>query len=281
LWALRGGGGNFGVVTSFDFAVHPVGPLVAASFTMYPLSAARDLMRQWREWVTTAPDEATTEIAMWTAPESPGLPPAVHHRDVAIVSGVYAGDPDEGTRVLEPLRRLTEPLGEIAGVMPFRAVQRAFDPFFPNTGGVIAHWKSLYLDHLSDAAIEVLADRSAHRSAPSTMVFVMHLGGAVRRVSPDESALAAGRARFVANFMGNWGNARETSTHVAWVRDAWDRLALHSSGAVYLNFLGDEPNGDRLVRSTFGASYGRLVEIKTKYDPTNFFRLNPNVRPAP
>jgi FAD/FMN-containing dehydrogenase len=279
-WALRGGGGNFGVVTSFDFAVHPVGPLVAAVFSMYPLSLARGVMKRWREWLNAAPEEATTEIAMWTAPESPGLPPPVHNKEVVIASGVYAGDPDEGLRVLAPLRTFAEPLGEIAGVMPFRAVQQAFDPFFPNTGVVIAHWKSFYLDALTDTGIDVLADRAAHRSARSTMVFVMHVGGAVSRVRPADSALPARRAQFVANFMGNWSDARESPQHVAWVREAWGRLAPHATSGVYPNFMGQEPDADRLVRATFGSSYDRLVEIKTKYDPSNFFRFNQNVRPA-
>jgi FAD/FMN-containing dehydrogenase len=277
-WALRGGGGSFGVVTSFDFVLHPVGPQVAAVFSMYPLADARDVMRRWRDWLESAPDAATTEIAAWTAPAADSLPPTVHDRDVVIAAGVYAGDPDEGLRVLAPLRSFAQPIGEIAGLLPFNAVQRAFDPFFPNTGAVIAHWKSQYLDALTDAAIDVVADRAEHRSAPSTMVFVMHLGGAVQRAPADQSPLAR-RARFVANFMGNWSDPRDTPEHVAWVRDAWDRLAPHSTGAVYLNFLGQEPDADGLVRATFGPSYDRLVGIKKKYDPTNFFQLNPNVRP--
>jgi FAD/FMN-containing dehydrogenase len=274
-WALRGGGGAFGVVTSFEFRLHPVGPMIAAVFSIYPMAATRDVLKQWREWVASAPDEATSEIATWTAPAARSLPHSVHDREVVIAAGVYAGDPQEGMRVLQPLREFGAPLGEIAGEIPYRIAQRAFDPFFPNTGEVISYWKSLFLDDLDDAAIEIMADRAEDRSSPSTMVFVQHLGGAVRRVRPGETAFAIRDAAFAINFMGNWWDARETPRHVAWVRDAWNRLAPHTTGAVYLNYLGrEEPGADSLARATFGANYDRLVQIKAKYDPTNLFRLN-------
>jgi FAD/FMN-containing dehydrogenase len=277
-WALRGGGGNFGVVTSFEFALHPVGPAVATIFSFYPITATRNVLKQWREWVAAAPEGASTEIATWTAPASPGLPAAVHNREVVIAAGVYAGDPEEGLQVLQPLREFGQSLGEIVGAIPYRSVQSAFDPFFPNTGEIISYWKSLYLNDLSDAAIEIMADRAENRSSRSTMVFVQHLGGAVRRLRPDETAFAIRDAAFVMNFMGNWREASETPLHIAWVREAWDRLVPHSAGAVYLNYLGlEERDADPLLRATFGSNYERLVEIKAKYDPTNLFRLNNNI----
>ena len=279
LWALRGGGGAFGVVTSFEFSLHPVGPMVAVVFAMYPMAATRDVLKQWREWVGSAPEEATSEIAMWTAPSAQSLPSSVHDREVVIAAGVYAGDPQEGMRVLQPLREFGTHLGEIAGQIPFRIVQRAFDPFFPNTGEVISYWKSLYLNDLNDAAIEIMADCAEKRSSPSTMVFVQHLGGAVRRVRPDETAFAVRDADFVMNFMGNWSDARETPRHVAWVREAWNRLAPHSTGAVYLNYLGrEERDANTLAQASFGANYDRLVQIKAKYDPANLFRLNHSIK---
>ena len=278
-WALRGGGGAFGVVTSFEFRLHPVGPMVAAVFSMYPMAATRDVLKQWRKWVASAPEEATSEIAMWTAPPARSLPSSVHDRGVVIASGVYTGDPQEGMRVLQPLREMGAPLGEIVGEIPYRSVQRAFDPFFPNTGEVISYWKSLYLGYLNDAAIEIMADSAQNRSSPSTMVFVQHLGGAVRRVRPDETAFASRDAAFVMNFMGNWRDAHETPRHVAWVRQAWKRLSPHSTGAVYMNYLGhEERDANSLARATFGANYDRLVQIKAKYDPTNLFRLNHSIK---
>ena len=280
-WGLRGGGGNFGVVTSFEFALHPVGPPVATVFSMYPIAATRAVLKRWREWVASAPDEASTEIVTWTAPAAASLPAAVHDQAVVIAAGVYAGDAQEGLKVLQPLREFGNPLGEIAGAIPYRGVQSAFDGSLPNTGEVIAYWKSLYLDDLTDSAIEIMADRAENRSSRSTMVFVQHLGGAVRRVRQDETAFPTRDAAFVMNFMGDWRDPRETPHHIAWVREAWNRLVPHSTGAVYLNYVGqEEKDTDALVRSAFGANYDRLVQIKRKYDPTNLFRLNQNIRPA-
>jgi FAD/FMN-containing dehydrogenase len=280
-WGLRGGGGNFGIVTFFDFALHQVGPPVAVVFSFYPLAAARDVLQRWREWVASAPDEASTEIVTWTAPAAASLPPAVHDQAVVIAAGVYAGDAEEGLRVLQPLRQFSQPLGEIAGAIPYRAVQSAFDASLPNTGEVLAYWKSLYLAELTDTAIEIMADRAENRSSHSTMVFVQHLGGAVRRMPANQMAFPVRDAGFVMNFMGDWRDSRETPQHVAWVREAWNLLAPHSTGAVYLNYLGrEERDADALVRSAFGANYDRLVQVKRKYDPANLFRLNQNINPA-
>ena len=281
LWGLRGGGGNFGIVTSFEFALHPVGPLVAAVFSMYPIAATRDVLTRWREWVASAPDDASTEIVMWTAPARASLPPAVHDLAVVIAAGVYAGDAQEGLRVLQPLQQFGEPLGEIVGAIPYRGVQSAFDASLPNTGEVLAYWKSLYLDDLTDSAIEIMADRAENRSSRSTMIFVQHLGGAVRRMRPNETAFPTRDAAYVMNFMGDWRDPRETPHHVAWVREAWNRLAPLSTGAVYLNYVGhEEKDADALVRSAFSSNYDRLARIKRKYDPTNLFRLNQNIKPA-
>jgi FAD/FMN-containing dehydrogenase len=280
-WGLRGGGGNFGIVTSLEFALHPVGPLVAAVFTFYPIAATPDVLKRWREWVASAPDEASTEIVTWTAPAAATLPPAVHDQAVVIAAGVYAGDAQEGLRVLQPLRQFGRPLGEIAGTIPYRVVQSAFDASLPNTGEVLAYWKSLYLSDLTASAIDIMADRAQNRSSRSTMVFVQHLGSAVRRVRPNDTAFPTRDAAYVMNFMGDWRDRRETPQHVAWVREAWNRLAPLSTGAVYLNYVGqEEKDADALVRSAFGSNYGRLAQIKRKYDPTNLFRLNQNIKPA-
>jgi FAD/FMN-containing dehydrogenase len=280
-WGLRGGGGNFGVVTSFEFALHPVGPLVAAVFSFYPIAATSDVMKRWREWVACAPDEASTEIVTWTAPAAASLPPGVHDQPVVIAAGVYSGNAQEGLRVLQPLREFGKPLGEVAGAVPYRIVQSAFDASLPNTGEVLAYWKSLYLSDLTDGAIEIMSDSAQNRSSGSTMVFVQHLGGAVRRVRPNDTAFPIRDAAYVMNFMGDWRNPRETPHHVAWVREAWNRLAPLSTGAVYLNYLGqEEKDAEALVRSAFGSNYGRLAKIKRNYDPTNLFRLNQNIKPA-
>ena len=278
LWALRGGGGNFGIVTSFVFTLHPVGPLVAASFPMYPMAQAPSVLRQWRDWVASTPDDITSEVVLWTMPAVADLPAAVHDQEVIVPSGVYAGEADEGLQALQPMRAFGEPLGEITGAMPFRMVQQAFDGFFPNTGELLSYWKSIYVNTLSNEVIDIVVDRSANRSCPSTMVVVQHFGRAVRDVPVEATAFATRAAPFIVSFMGTWRDPRENATHIAWVRDAWDRLAHHADGAVYLNYLGREEAGaDKLVEAAFGANYARLVEVKAKYDPTNVFRMNHNI----
>jgi FAD/FMN-containing dehydrogenase len=280
-WALKGGGGNFGVVTSFEFALHSVGPLVAVVLSMYPIASTRSVMQQWREWIPSAPDDASTEILTWTAPVGSTLPSSVHGREIVIAAGVYAGDAQEGLRVLEPLRQFGEPIGEIVAAIPYCALQSAFDGSLPNTGEVLAYWKSAYLSDLSDAAIEILANRAENRSSPSTMVFVQHLGEAVRRVGAAQRTFSLSDSPFVVNFMGDWRNPTETPLHVGWVRDAWNRLAPHSTGAVYLNYAGrEEREAEVLVRAAFGSNYDRLAAMKAKYDPTNLFRLNQNIKPS-
>jgi hypothetical protein len=216
---------------------------------------------------------------MWTAPAAPGLPASVHDREVVIAAGAYAGDPQEGMRVLQPLREFGVPLGEIAGPIPYKNLQRAFDLILPNTGEIISYWKSLYLYELTDDAIEIMVDCAENRSSRSTMVFVQHLGEAVRRMRTDETAFAVRDAAFIMNFMGDWRDARETPRHVEWVREAWKRLSPQSTGAVYLNYLGrEERDAGKLAQASFGANYDRLVQIKAKYDPTNLFRLNHSIK---
>jgi FAD/FMN-containing dehydrogenase len=279
LWALRGGGGNFGIVTSFEFTLHPVGPMVAAAFPMYPMARASEVLRQWRDWVVSTPDALSSEVVLWTTPAVPQLPSAVHDQDVVIPSGVYAGSPDEGVQALQPMREFGRPLGEISGILPFRMVQKAFDGFFPNTGELLSYWKSIYVNTLSDAVIELIVDRSANRSSRSTMVVVQHFGDAVRRVPADATAFATREAPFIVSFMGTWRAHSESATHIAWVRNAWDRLSHHATGAVYLNYLGrEEQEAESLVQAAFGPNYARLVAIKAKYDPTNVFRMNHNIR---
>lgn len=269
------------MVTEFEFALHRVGPLVASASAMYPLDAACDVMRQWREWVKTAPRDASTEVVAWTVPQTSPLPLSIRGRSVLIVAGLCIGDPEEGLRVLQPLGTFGQPLQTAASAISYVDAQRAFDGVFPNTGEVLGYWKSLFLADLSDQAVDAIANVAGNRSSPSTMVLVAHMGAGVRGVPPTATAFAARDAAFVVNLMGDWRDARETSRHVAWVREAWERLRPHSNGASYLNYQGDEESGDRLVRAAFSANYDRMVEIKSQYDPMNFFRLNQNVRPAP
>lgn len=280
-WALRGGGGNFGVVTSFEFRLHPVGPCVAAAFTIYPIESAAEVTKRWREWVSSTPDEVTSELVFWTMPPAPQFPTAAHGRQVVVVATVYAGEAGEGTRVLETQKHFGEPFGEIAGEMPYRVVQAAFDPFFPATGELLSYWKSLYADAFGDNLIDAVLERASNRSSSDSMVTVQHLGGALGRVPVEATAFATRTSPYLISFFGTWRDPSENDRHIAWVRDGWDRLAPLSTRAVYLNFLADdERDRGALVRAAFGPNYDRLVEIKTKYDPNNLFRLNQNIEPC-
>jgi FAD/FMN-containing dehydrogenase len=281
-WAIRGGGGNFGVVTSFTFRLHPVGPIVAFAGVLYPLSELADIERRWRDYVVTAPDEVTSFVIAMTFPAAPGMPGIIHDRPVGIVGAVHCGDdPDEGMRTLQPLREFGTPLFDLSQPMPYAAVQTAFDPFFPRQA-LRAYWKSQYLDELSDDAIDALAARAQERPGPMTLVNTFHLGGAVHAVGPEETAFAERSSPFMVSMDTMWSDPAQDEAAVAWGRSAWQEMAKYGNGTVFLNFTGysDEPLQTG-VDTAFGRNLRRLGRIKATYDPDNFFRINNNIAPMP
>ena len=279
-WAIRGGGGNFGIVTSFTFKLHPLGPIVAFAAPFYPVEETADVLRGWREFVTDAPPEITSVCVTITFPADPNMPEAVHDRPCAIVGGVYVGDPDEGMRMMQPLRELGTVLFDLSQPMPFTAVQTGFDPLFPRNQ-LRAYWKSQYLDELSDGAIDVIAARANDRPAPLTLVNTFHMGGAINDVGAEDTAFAERSAPFMVSLDGMWSDAGDDAEKVAWVRSAWEDVKQFGTGGVYLNFTGlaDEMPSTG-VDTAFGRNLLRLGEIKAKYDPDNFFRINNNIVPA-
>jgi FAD/FMN-containing dehydrogenase len=279
-WALRGGGGNFGVVTSFTFRLHPVGPMIAFAGTFYPIEEAADVMRGWRAYVEQAPNEVTATCVTITFPADPAMPETVHDRAIIIVGGAAAGDADEWMPKLQPLRELGTPLLDISQPTPFVGVQTAFDALFPRNQ-LRAYWKSLYLDELSDAAIDTIAGRANDRPAPLTLVNTFHMGGAIADVDPEDTAFAERSSKYMVSIDGMWDDAADDKARIAWVRSAFDEIGKHGNGSVYLNFTGraDEvPSAG--VDSAFGRNLKRLGDVKSKYDPENFFRLNNNIAPA-
>jgi FAD/FMN-containing dehydrogenase len=279
-WALRGGGGNFGVVTSFSFKLHPVGPTVAFAAVFYPLEEVGQVLRKWRDYVSDAPDEVTSVCVTITFPADPHMPEAIHDRPCAIIGGVYAGDADEGMKVLQPLRELGTPLFDMSAPTPFTAVQAGFDPLFPRDT-LQAYWKSQYLDELPDEAIDVIAAKAQDRPAPLTLVNTFHMGGAINNVGPEDTAFAERSAQFMITVDGMWTDPAENADKIAWTRSAWGEISRFGKGSVYLNFTGlaDEAP-DAGVDTAFGRNLARLAEIKAKYDPDNFFRVNNNIAPA-
>jgi FAD/FMN-containing dehydrogenase len=280
-WALRGGGGNFGVVTAFTFALEPLGPDVAFAATFYPLEEIEQVLKRWRDYTATARDEVTSVVVAITFPANPEMPPATHDRPVAIVGGVYAGDPDEGMRIMQPLRELGTPLFDMSGPTPYTHVQSGFDPLFPRNT-LRSYWKSQYIDDLTDAAIATIADRAENRPTPLTVVATFHMGGAIAAVDPEATAFSERSAPYMVSIDGNGTEQAGDDDLVAWVRAAWSAVSEHGTGGVYLNFTGlaDEEDLDAGVDSALGRNLARLRQIKAKYDPDNFFRINNNIQPA-
>jgi FAD/FMN-containing dehydrogenase len=279
-WALRGGGGNFGIVTSFTFRLQSLGPVIAFAGVFYPLEQIRDVLRGWRALAAEVPDEATLTNVNITFPADPAMPESVHDRPVAIVGGVWTGDVEEGLERLEPLRHLGTPLVDLTGPMPFTAVQTAFDPLFPRDQ-LRAYWKSQYIEELSDRAIEIVAERALDRPAPRTMVNVFQMGGAIDAVDAEATAFSERSARFMVSIDGLWDDPADDEGNVAWVRSTWDAFSEVGTGGVYLNFTGrSEEAPSAGVDSAFGRNLARLAQVKATYDPENFFRLNNNIAPA-
>lgn len=279
-WAIRGGGGNFGIVTSFTFRLHPVGPVVAFAAPFYPLEDIGDVLRGWRDYVLGAPDEVTSAVVTITFPAAPGMPEVVHNRPCAIAVGVYAGDPGAGMEVLSPLRELGTPLFDMSQPTPYTDVQSGFDPLFPRST-LRAYWKTQYLNELTDDAIDVIADRALDRPAPMTLLNTLHMGGAVGAVGPGRTAFAERSAPFMVSIDGNWTDPAADEAAVGWVRSAWESIGVYGTGAVYLNFTGLAEESMRSgVDDALGRNLRRLAEIKARYDPGNFFRFNNNILPA-
>jgi FAD/FMN-containing dehydrogenase len=279
-WAIRGGGGNFGIVTSFTFTLHPVGPEVAFAATFYPIEELGEVLRGWRAYVEQAPDEVTATCVTMTFPANPELPEAVHDRPVAIIGGVYSGDVEEGMKLMQPLRELGTPLFDMSGPTPFVGVQTGFDPLFPRNT-LRAYWKSQYLDELTDDAIDTIAARAGDRPAPLTLVNTFHMGGAIAQVGEEDTAFAQRSAPYMVSIDGMWTEAADDEANVAWVRSAWGDIAEFGTGEVYLNFTGLSDEATQAgVDSAFGRNLARLAEVKATYDPDNFFQLNNNIVPA-
>lgn len=279
-WALRGGGGNFGIVTSFEFRAHPHGPIVAFAGVFYRVADAARVLPRWRDYCGDAPDEVTSVAVAITMPRDPHLPPAVHEQACLIVGGVYVGPPEEGMRVMQPLRELGEPLADISQPMPFSAVQTAFDAFFP-MGKLQSYWKAQNLASLPDDAIAIIAERANQRPAPVTLVATFQMGGAINRVGPTETAYAERSAPWMSSIDGNWDDPADTEPNVAWVRESFRLISPWSSGTTYTNFTGQaDETPAALTSSAYGSNMARLAAIKARYDRDNFFRVNPNIAPA-
>lgn len=275
-WAVQGGGGNFGVVTSFDFRLHPVGPEVMASTVMYPLEEATQVMRLWREFTRSAPDEVSSSCILLNLAAIPDFPAELHNRPVVIADAMYAGTGVEAEKALHPLRELARPLVYLSGPVPYLQVQSAFDPLVP--AGDRYYWKSLNLHEFGDALIEKTIEYSKSRPSRRSGIVIRHLGGAMGRIGADATAFGDRSARYNLSIDSMWSNPEDDQPNIAWSRAMWEDLRQFSSG-VYLNFPGFQEEGHKLVQAQYGKNYKRLLAVKRLYDPTNLFRLNLNINP--
>jgi FAD/FMN-containing dehydrogenase len=277
-WGLQGGGGNFGIVTSFEYRLHEVGRRVLAGPIYFPLELAPRLLRFYRDWIESVPDELTTVVNLRRAPAVPFLPPEVHGRPVVAVVVCFAGDLRQAEEVLRPLRSFGSPIADLIAPKPYAAHQSMFDPTVPH--GWHYYWKSHQVSKLSDEIIDRLVTHTEAITSPRSYTIIFQLGGAVARVAEDSTAYARRNAGHAININGAWIVADPAGEeHISWTRALFAALEPYAMG-VYVNFLGAE--GDARVRAAYGESkYERLAALKVKYDPTNFFRLNQNIQPAP
>jgi FAD/FMN-containing dehydrogenase len=275
-WGVRGGGGNFGIVTSFEFKVHPAGS-VWAGVVMHPLPRAASTLRFWRDYERTAPEELTTGVILLHPPAELPLPDVLHNEGLVGIAGVYCGSPESGERALRPLREYGPPAADVFERMPYSRAQVMADWIYPP--GLQQYWRSGFLRELSDAAIDTIVSLFATvPSRRSTVVFEHNGDGAMNRV--DESVTAFGHRGWPYNLLvtSTWERPAEADVNIRWTRDFMDAMRPFLADAVYVNYLGEE--GDARVRAAYGQKYDRLVALKNRYDPTNFFRMNQNIRPT-
>ena len=278
-WGIRGGGGNFGVVTSFEFRVHPVGPIVMLCAPWYPVEDAKKILSVWREFMKTAPEELSSNAAFWSVPAIPDIPVELHNKRALIIAAVYCGPAEEGERIVQPLRELATPLLDLSGRVPWTAVQTAFDPFFPKAKRQY-YFKSRYLSNLNDDTLDALIPRASNPPVPSILVVLWHYGGAMSRVPTDATAFMGRSAPFLLSVDTIWDNPADKERVIAYARRFLADMEPYSPGGLYVNFAGLGEEGESLVRAAYGAHYDRLVALKNKYDPTNLFRLNQNIKPT-
>ncbi len=279
-WAVRGGGGNFGVVTSFEFRAHPVGPMVALCAPFYPEAMGPTVLRAWRDFMLKAPEELGGAFLFWAVPEHPFFPKEVQGKPVVIPVAIYTGKVEEGERLVQPLRNLGTPLLDLSGPIPWTAVQGMFDPFLPKSDFQY-YWKSLYLETLGEETVDHVVKLAAGRPSLNTMVIFLQLGSAVSRVGAGDTAFGRRDMGYLLELDSTWKDPKASERNIAWTRQAWSDTMRYSTGGVYLNFPGFGEEGEKLVRSAVGpANYERLATLKKKYDPTNLFRVNLNIKPA-
>jgi FAD/FMN-containing dehydrogenase len=275
-WAIRGGGGNFGVVTRFEFALHPVGPQVTAGLIVYPYAQAQDVMRQYRDFVNTLPDEVSVWAVLRKAPPLPFLPEEVHGQEMVALAVFSPLPPEQALPIVAPLRGFGQVLGEHLGAAPYAAWQKTFDPLL--APGARNYWKSHNFRTLSNEAIDEVVRFAGRLPSPQCEIFLGLLGGKSNAPAPDATAYPHRDVLFAMNVHGRWDDPQDDARVVGWAREFFAAAAPFAAGSVYINFMTQE-EGAR-IREAYGGNYDRLAAIKKQYDPNNLFRFNHNIAPA-
>jgi FAD/FMN-containing dehydrogenase len=279
-WALRGGGGNFGVVTGFEFKLHQIGPEVMFCAPIYALEAGAEPIRFWRDFLADKNDRVGSLIEFSTVPEDEEFPQESWGKRVYTMAAVYAGDAAEGEALLQPLRELAEPVTDFSGRMDYCELQKLFDTLMP-AGEFRCYWKSHYLSALSDEVIDAILQGNAEPPSANTLTSIWNFGGATADVAADATAFGDRSMPYMFSIDSVWPEASDDEKNISWTRNFWQQMQPWSDqGRMYLNFPGMGEEGDQLLKDTFGDNYARLREIKQKYDPDNRFRFNQNITPA-
>jgi FAD/FMN-containing dehydrogenase len=274
-WAIRGGGGNFGVVTQFEFQLFPLGPEIVAGLIVFPFNQAKQILTKYRQFVNSAPEELNVWVVLRKAPPLPFLPETAHGKEVVILPIFYSGAVAETAKLIAPLRAFGTALGEHIGAQPYVQWQKAFDPLL--TPGARNYWKSHNFTELADGALNSIIEFAGKLPSPQCEIFIGLIAGAPNRVAADAMAYGHRDARFVLNVHGRWDEATDDQKCIGWAREFFKASAPYASGGAYVNFMTAE-EGDR-VAAAYGSNYERLVEIKRRYDPENVFHLNQNIKP--
>jgi FAD binding domain/Berberine and berberine like len=276
-WGIRGGGGNFGIVTEFELQLHQVGPVIYGGLLACPPDRGAEILAFMRDYMEDAPDDLGTAVAFVSAPPEPFVPPEMHFKPITAVVICWTGSQEEGERVTAPIREVAQPVMDMVGPMPYAALQSMLDGGAPY--GIRGYMKAEFLDELSDEAIAELARLGASRPGPMSQILLEPLGGAISRVGEEETALGRRDVSWCYHALTLWMEPEQDAAQIAWARQLADDMRPHTTTGVYLNFTSDE--GDDRVRSTYGEEkYARLVALKDRYDPENLFRLNQNIKPS-
>ena len=274
-WAIRGGGGNFGAVTQFEFQLFPVGPEIFAGLMVFPFNQAKQILSKYRQFVNSAPEELNVWVVLRKAPPLPFLPENVHGKEVVILPIFYSGAVAEAEKLIAPVRAFGDAHGEHLGAQPYVAWQKAFDPLL--TPGARNYWKSHNFTQLADGAVDSIIEFAGKLPSPQCEIFIGMIAGAPNRIAPGAMAYGHRDAKFVLNVHGRWDEAKDDQQCIGWARNFFKASAPYASAGAYVNFMTAE-EGDRVV-AAYGSNYGRLVQIKNRYDPDNIFHLNQNIKP--